>query len=267
MTEAAFLNAFGLFLMALMRFGAFFINIPVFSETFIPNQHKAAIASLSALLILPSLMMSHQMPALSIIGYGVMAVKEIALGFTMGYIVLMVTAILRFAGSIIGMQIGFSFVQVADPSSNQSLGLISEFFQLAGTLIFLVINGHLIMFNAFYKSFALIPPAKATIDGGIMQEIIAHSNMLFICGLQISMPVIAIILMGDVALGIISRTVPKMNIFQLSFAVKIVIGMVLIVKLFPILSDIIKYLLKISIDKSEILIRAVGALIQSGGAI
>lgn len=266
MTEAAFLNAFGLFLMALMRFGAFFINTPVFSDTFIPNQNKAAIAALSALLLLPSLVMTQKMPSLSIMGYGVMAVKEIALGFAMGYMVLIITAILRFAGGIIGMQIGFSFVQVADPSSNQSLGLISEFFQLAGTLTFLVINGHLIMFNAFFQSFALIPPAKATMNGGILQELIAHSNMVFTCGLQLAMPIIAIILMGDVALGIISRTVPKMNVFQLSFAVKIVIGMLLIVKMFPILSDIIRHLLKLSLDKSEFLIKAIGFLVQGGAS-
>ena len=193
-----------------------------------------------------------------------MAVKEIALGFLLGYIVILVTAILRFAGNIVGMQIGYSFVQVADPSSNQSLGLISEFFQLAGTLSFLVINGHLIMFNAFYRSFYLIPPAKVIVDGNIIKEILAHTSMVFTCGLQLSMPIIAIILMSDVALGIIARTVPRMNIFQMSFTVKILLGLIILIKMFPILTALIKFLLQISLNKIQIIINAISSLVASG---
>jgi flagellar biosynthetic protein FliR len=265
MTEATFLNAFGLFLMALMRFGAFFINVPVFGDTFIPNQNKAAISGLAALIILPTLVATQQMPQLTVIGYGVMAVKEIFLGFALGYVVLIITAVLRMGGNIIGMQIGFSFVQVADPSSNQSMGLISEFFQLAGTLCFLIINGHLIMFNAFYRSFAMIPPGKINFSGGVIEEIIKHTSMIFYCGIQLAMPIIAIILLGDVALGIIARTVPKMNIFQLGFALKILGGMVVLMKIFPSLIDLIHNWLELSLAKVELVLFALKNLATMGG--
>lgn len=265
MNEAAFLNAFGLFLMALMRFSAFFINIPVLGDTFVPNRNKAAIAALSSLLILPSLIITQKMPELTIFGYAIMATKEIMLGFALGYIVLIVTSALRMGGNIIGMQIGFSFVQVADPGSNQSMGLVSEFFQLAGTLCFLVINGHLIMYNAFYKSFALVPPGKIMVNGAIIEEIILHTKMIFSCGLQLAMPIIALMLLGDVALGIIARTVPKMNIFQLGFALKILGGMVVLTRILPSLLDIVKELLKISMAKAEHIIFAIEKLINLGG--
>ncbi len=256
MTEAAFLNAFGLFLMALMRFGAFFINTPVYGETFIPYQNKAGIAAFSALIILPNMIATQQMPALTVFGYAIMAVKEIMLGFALGYIVLIATSILRMGGNIIGMQIGFSFVQVADPGSNQSMGLISEFLQLAGTIIFLVINGHLVMFNAFYRSFTMVPPGKISFTGGIIEEIALHTKMIFSCGFQLAMPIIAIILLGDVALGIIARTVPKMNIFQLGFALKILGGMTVMILILPNLTDVIKELLELCISKVEFVLLA-----------
>ncbi len=265
MTEATFLNAFGLFLMALMRFSAFFINIPVFGDTFIPNQHKAAISGLAALIILPTLMTTQQMPQLTIFGYGVMAVKEIFLGFSLGYVVLIITSVLRMGGAIIGMQIGFSFVQVADPSSNQSMGLISEFFQLAGTLCFLIINGHLVMFNAFYRSFSMVPPGKIFFSGGVFEEIIKYTSMIFFCGIQLAMPIIAVILLGDVALGIIARTVPRMNIFQLGFALKILGGMVVLMKIFPSLIDLIRNWLELSVTKVEFLLFALKKLAILGG--
>jgi flagellar biosynthetic protein FliR len=266
MTEASFLNAFGLFIMALMRFGAFFINIPVFGDTFIPNQHKVTIAAITALIILPSLVATQQMPELTIIGYAVMSVKEIFLGFALGYMVLIITSVLRMGGSIIGMQIGFSFVQVADPSSNQSMGLISEFFQLAGTLCFLIINGHLIMFNAFYRSFAMVPPGKIGFSGSIIEEIIKHTSMIFYCGIQLAMPIIAVILLGDVALGIIARTVPKMNIFQLGFALKILGGMVILMSVFPSLIDLIRGWLELSLTKVELILFALKKIALTGGS-
>ncbi|HNX77175.1 MAG TPA: flagellar biosynthetic protein FliR [Candidatus Rifleibacterium sp.] len=254
MTEAAFLNAVGLFLLGLLRFSGFFLYTPVFAETFIPAQVKAGISAICALIILPHLISTQTLPLLSIPEYGVMAVKELALGFALSYMVMVVSATMRMAGGIIGMQVGFSFVQVADPSSNQGLGIVSEFFQLAGTLVFLVIGGHLMLLEAFFKSFDMVPLAGLVINGGIVEEIMLYTRMIFVCGLQISMPVVAIILVGDVALGIIARTVPKMNIFQLGFALKIIAGLWVMMVIMPYLNDIVKYLLGLSMEKVYLLL-------------
>ncbi len=254
MTEAAFLNAVGLFLIGLIRFSGFFIYTPVFAETFIPMQVKAGLSALCALIILPHLISTQTLPTLSILEYGIMAVKELALGFSLGYMVMIVSAVMRMAGGIIGMQVGFSFVQVADPASNQGLGIVSEFFQLAGTLVFLIIGGHLILLEAFFKSFDMVPLAGLAITGSIVEEIMLYTKTIFFCGLQISMPVVAIILLGDVALGIIARTVPKMNIFQLGFALKIIGGLTIMMILMPYLNDIVKFLLDLSKEKVYLLL-------------
>lgn len=258
MTEAFFLNATGLFLIGLMRFSGFFINTPVFSETFIPMRVKAGLSAFCALIILPHLIKTQTLPELSVPGYGVMAIKEMVLGFSLGYMVMMVGAILRMAGSIVGMQIGFSFVQVADPSSNQGLGIVSEFFQLAGSLTFLYIGGHLMVLKAFFQSFDMVPMAGVLLNGSIVEEIILYSRMVFVCGLQISMPVIAVILVGDVALGIIARTVPKMNIFQLGFSLKIIGGLTIMIILMPFLGDIVQYLLGLSMEQINLLLAKMG---------
>ena len=254
MTEAAFLNAVGLFLVGLVRFSGFFINTPVFAETFIPMRVKAGLSALCALIILPHLIQTQTLPQLSVPEYGIMAVKELALGFSLGFMVMIVNAILRLAGGIVGMQIGFSFVQVADPSSNQGLGIVSEFFQLSGTMIFLMIGGHLIILEAFFKSFDMVPLAGMMLSGSIVEEIILYSRMIFVCGLQISMPVVAVILFGDVALGIIARTVPKMNIFQLGFSLKIIGGLAVMMVMMPFLEDITKFLLNLSLEKVYLLL-------------
>ena len=82
--------------------------------------------------------------------------------------------------------------------------------------------------------------------------------MIFVCGLQIAMPIIAVILVGDVALGIIARTVPRMNIFQLGFAVKIIIGMIVIYFFINCLADLIKYLLNMSLEEVMLVLKHLG---------
>lgn len=258
MTEASFLNAIGLFLIALVRFSGFFINTPVFSQTIIPMRIKGGLSALCALILLPHLIATQSLPDLSVPEYGVMIAKELTLGFLMGYMVNIVSEVLRLAGQIVGMQIGFSFVQVADPSSSQGLGIVSEFFQLSGTMLFLILGGHLLLLQAFFQSFDLIPVAGLHFNKSMVEEVVLYSRMIFICGLQIAMPIVAVILVGDVALGIIARTVPKMNVFQLGFAMKIVGGLAVLVILMPHLGEIIKDLIALSLTKVNLVLAKMG---------
>ena len=258
MTEAAFLNGVGLFLIALVRFSGFFLITPVFSDNLAPTRVKAGLSALCAILILPNLIAHNVLPNLGVIGYGIMVTKELALGFMMGFIVLLLSSALRMGGNLIGMQIGFSFAQVADPGSNQSIGIISEVLQLAGSMLFLFFNGHLIILRAFFQSFSMVPPSGLVLSGSIVEEIIIHSKMIFICGLQIAMPIIAVVLVGDVALGIIARTVPKMNIFQLGFAIKILGGFIVLYFFIGCLADVIKSLLNISLEEVMLVLKHLG---------
>ena len=258
MTEAAFLNGVGLFLIALVRFSGFFLNTPVFSDNLAPTRVKAGLCALCSILMLPHLIATTTLPNLSVVGYGIMAIKELTLGFMLGFIVLFLTSALRMGGNIIGMQIGFSYAQVADPGSNQSVGIISELFQLSGSLLFLFLNGHLIILRAFYQSFQMVPPAGLIVTNGVVEEVLLYSRMIFLCGLQIAMPIIAVVLVGDVALGIIARTVPRMNIFQLGFAVKIIGGLIVVYFFIDCLADVIKGLLDLSLEEVMLVLKHLG---------
>lgn len=257
-TEASFLNAVGLFLIALVRFSGFFLITPVFSDNLSPTTVKAGFTTICSLLILPHLVNTVTLPNLSIMGYGIMAVKELALGFMLGFIVMFLSSSLRMGGNLIGMQIGFSFAQVADPGSNQSVGIISEILQLAGSLLFLFFNGHLIILRAFFQSFSMVPPTGLVVTGSVVEEVLLYSKMVFICGLQIAMPIIAVILVSDVALGLIARTVPKMNVFQLGFAIKVIGGFIVIYFFINSLGDVIHSLLDTSLDEVMLVLKHLG---------
>jgi flagellar biosynthetic protein FliR len=242
MTEAFFLRGVGLFLISMVRFSGFFINIPAYGEGIIPMRVKAGISALCALIMLPHLLATQQLPVMGVWDYGFMGIKELAFGMTLGFVVLIMIDSLKFAGEIIGMQIGFSFVQVVNPESTKGQGIVAEFFQTVGTLTFLMIGGHVIILHTFAESFDLVPLAGVGFNRGIVHEVVTLSAIIFKLGLQISTPIIGIILIGDVALGIIARTVPRMNIFQVGFPVKILLGLVTLTLLLPFISDLVKVL-------------------------
>ncbi|HEY9070629.1 MAG TPA: flagellar biosynthetic protein FliR [Candidatus Ozemobacteraceae bacterium] len=253
MTEAEFLNTVGLFLIGMVRFSGFFINMPVFGESIIPMRVKAGLSALCAALLLPHLRATQILPELSIPGYGLMIIRELALGFTIGYVVVLSIEGLRFAGELIGMQIGFSFVQVMDPESSRSLSIISEFLQVFTTLMFLIFGGHLLLLGAFARSFEIVPLAGLQLGSSEISEIVRISALIFWTGLQVSLPLIGVILVSDVALGIIARTVPRLNIFQVGFAIKIALGMFVLASLLPLIQDLIKKLLTTALEQITLL--------------
>ena len=104
----------------------------------------------------------------------------------------------------------------------------------------------------------MVPPAGLILTSSVIEEVLLYSRMIFICGLQIAMPIIAVVLVGDVALGIIARTVPKMNIFQLGFAVKIVGGLIVIYFFINCLADVIKHLLNLSLEEVMLVLKHLG---------
>ncbi len=242
MTEEYFLKAVGTFLIAMVRFTGFFINMPAYGEGIVPMRIKAGLSGLCALIVLPHLLKTQLLPDLGIFEYGLMIVKELVMGITLGFVVLTTIDALRFGGEIIGMQIGFSFVQVVNPESNRGEAIVPEFFQVVAVLMFLFLGGHIIILQAFAQSFELVPLAGIIISGGIVNTVVHLTGTIFFLGLQISMPLIGIILLGDVALGIIARTVPRMNIFQVGFPIKILLGLWALGFLLPFLSDLIKIL-------------------------
>ncbi len=229
LTEANFLRVFGIYLLSVVRVSGLIINLPAFGESVIPTRAKAALAAVMTFLLLPYLARTQQLPDLTVFGYGLVVIRELVIGLTLGLLVLMVIDTLKFAGELIGMQIGFSFVQVVDPESNREMAIIAEILQVVGVLFFLVLGGHLIVMQAVAESFHIVPLNGLQVPGSVVAQITTSVSSLIAIGLRIAMPVIGVILIGDVALGIIARTVPRMNVFEVGFPIKIFLGVILIV--------------------------------------
>ena len=165
-----------------------------------------------------------------------------AVGAIIGYIAQLIILAIEAGGDMINTQMGLSSAMVMDPSTNSQTSILSRMITLLGLCIFIEIGGLYWLFNAFIRSFEIFPiyavhiPLEQIINMDYLVK--TTSNVLYV-GLQIASPVLLATLGQDMCLGVISKTAPQVNVFQLSFLFKPVFGAAILVWILPMLVGII----------------------------
>lgn len=162
--------------------------------------------------------------SISMIDYMLLIAKELAAGALIGFTATMIFMGFLVAGQIIDFQMGFGMVNVVDPISNISISLMGQFKNLLAVLVFLAINGHHYLFTALAKSFDIVPLTSFALSPAVTANFINVVVDMFIIGLKIGAPAIGVLFITDLALGIMARTVPQMNVFVVGMPLKIMIG-------------------------------------------
>lgn len=157
-------------------------------------------------------------------GYAATALIELFIGWLTGFIAYISFSAIHMAGKVMDMQVGFSIVNVMDPTSGQQIPLIGSFLYNFGLIIFLVINGHHVLISALVESFSTVPLVSAIIDTSLTKLISDFTGAVLMTGMKVAMPVTFAILLTNVALGILARTMPQLNIFVVGLPLQIVIG-------------------------------------------
>jgi flagellar biosynthesis protein FliR len=215
------------FILVFLRISALLIMIPILGETTVPLRVKGGLAILISLLVssaigtdLKSFHEEEEIFALAIAMIG-----EVIIGIVIGLTTKIIFAGIQFAGEMIGIQIGFSIVNVIDPISSTQVSIFAEFQYLIALLVYLAIDAHHTLIFAIVDSYRIVSPFSYHFSGSLIQHILILSKELFVLAIKISAPITAVLLFTNVALGIIARTVPQMNVFIVGFPVQIVVGL------------------------------------------
>ncbi len=169
-------------------------------------------------------------------------ILNIAVGAMMGYMAQLILAAVEAGGDMINMQMGLSSAMVLDPTTSSQVSLLGKFFGLIGVVIFLKIGGAYWLFQAFAKSFEIFPIYSTSVPLAKivnMDYLISMSSNVLYMGLQIASPVLLATLGQDIILGVISKTAPQVNVFQLSFLFKPVFGAAILIWILPMLVNVI----------------------------
>jgi len=219
-------NHAGLFLLVLTRVSGIFLLAPFFGSLNIPVYIRAGTAFAIAMVLFPVIDQQGipQIPQ-SVVGYMLAVIVELIVGWLIGFVAYVTFAAIHMAGKLLDMQVGFAVVNVVDPTSGQQIPLLGSFLYNLGIIIFLVTNGHHMVISGLFESFQMIPVLGATFDLSISDLMVDMTGGIFVTGMKIALPVLFAILLTDVGLGVLARTMPQMNIFVVGIPAKIVIGL------------------------------------------
>jgi flagellar biosynthetic protein FliR len=222
----------------MLRVGGFVLAAPTLSETVIPGRIKIVMSLSLGFLMAPVA----QIPAaLSIFsGAGLLAAaQELLIGVAIGMVVQLAFEALIFAGQTISMTMGLGFATLVDPQRGANTTVLGQMFMIFGILTYLAINGHLVLLGALAESFHSLPIGGGHIDGNFLLSVAVWGARVFQSGLLIALPAMIALVIVNLAIGVVTRTAPQLNLFGIGFTITLLCGFfVLIVGLEGIMTSI-----------------------------
>ncbi|MHB9027357.1 MAG: flagellar biosynthetic protein FliR [Candidatus Latescibacterota bacterium] len=227
-------------LLLTFRTGAFLMTIPVFGHVAIPRMLRVWLIVALTVLVFPSTMIAADRLPASTLHLFIIILSELTVGFLMGFAVVLLFSAVQFAGHLIGLQMGLAVANVADPLSAGQISVIGEFYYFLSLLIFILINGHHYALDALLRSFERVPLGGAVFSPELSGFLVNLTAMVFVLAIKLSAPVIITLLILNAVLGILSRTVPQMNVFIVGFPLSIGVGIAMIGVSLPVFKMLIE---------------------------
>lgn len=224
-TEAQLLNTMAMLIFPLMRISAMFVSMPVFSIKAAPTNVRVILAGVISFLVMPLL---PPLPKIEMMSYqGLMiGVQQVAIGLTTGFILQMIFSAVTFAGQGIAYGMGLGFASMVDPQNGQQVPVVAQIYVILVTLLFLSLDGHLLLIKLLVDSFTTLPIGQI-FDVNDVWTIITWSARIFSDGLLLSMPIIISLLIVNVMFGVASKSAPQLQIFSVGFPITLLLGMLL----------------------------------------
>jgi flagellar biosynthetic protein FliR len=212
-----------LFWWPFLRIFGMMIADPFFSNRAIPVRVRIGLSILLALLVAPALQPLPHVAVVSPSGV-LIALKELLIGVSLGFTVRLMFSAMEMAGHLSGMQMGLGFASFYDPLHAASVTVVSSFMGLLMLLVFLAFNGHIVVLGALFDSFAQLPIGPAPPGSGGLKLMADYGAVIFRAGVMLSLPVLAALLVTNLAIGVMTRAAPQLNIFAIGFPLTLAIG-------------------------------------------
>ncbi len=226
-TEAQLSSWLAAFMWPLMRIGAMVSAAPIFSARQVPVRMRIGLALLLTWILVPLIPEPPVVEVFSPQAF-LIAVQQILIGVAMGFVLQMVFGALVFGGQTLAYSMGLGFASMMDPQNGVQVPVLSQFYIITATLLFLVLNGHLVLIDTLARSFHTLPVGIEGIGLSGVEQIIRWASRMFAAGLLIALPAIAALLLVNLGMGIITRAAPQLNIFAIGFPVTMLIGFLLL---------------------------------------
>jgi len=213
------------FLLILIRVSIILFLAPIFGSLIIPPQVKAALALVLSLVLTTVLRVDVSGFPVDLFSFIPLLLSEIFLGLSLTLLVKLVLEGAQIAGQYLGFQMGFAIVNVVDPQTGNQASVLSQFAYVLALIVFLSLNGHYLIIKGLVESFEMVPPGQAVFSSGVFTRVSAAVSGMFVIAVKIAAPAVAVLFFTKVAMGIVAKTVPQMNVLFVGMPLYIVIGL------------------------------------------
>jgi len=216
----------------LIRISALVSAMPIFGSRLLPKRLKVIFVLILTLAIAPHIPPFEYVEIFSVNG-GIVAIQQVLIGLAMGFALQLVFAVFVLGGQVIALTMGLGFASLNDPVTGVVVPTVSQFYTIFVTLLFLAINGHLVMIEVLANSFIDLPIAQTGLSTDAIWLLLSWTKYMFSGALLMALPAIAALLVVNIGFGVMTRAAPQLNIFAIGFPVIMTIGFVIMLLSIP----------------------------------
>lgn len=249
----------GDFFWPLMRVAMMFAVAPLFGGRLVPKRVRLLLSLLVTWVLVPVIPPAPAIDPLS--AQGVMiTLQQLLIGLVLGFMLQMVFTAFVLAGQVIAMGMGLGFASMVDPQNGVNVPVIGQYYTTLATLLFLVLDGHLLLISLLAETFRSLPVAVDGLTRQSLWDVAAWATHMFAGGVLIAIPAITALLLTNIAFGVITRAAPQLNIFAVGFPITLMMGFVIMFFTLPALVPQFSDMLRDAFD----MLRSLSSL--AGGA-
>ncbi|WP_263261055.1 flagellar biosynthetic protein FliR [Pseudomonas entomophila] len=214
------------FILPLFRVAGLLMTMPLFGGNMVSTRIRLYMAVALTVVIAPGLPPMPEVHALDLSGLLLVA-EQIIVGSLMGLSIHMLFQAFVIAGQIVAIQMGMAFASMVDPTNGVNVAVVSQFFNMLVTLLFLSMNGHLVVFEVLTDSFTTLPVGHALFTAQFW-DLVTRVGWVLGASLLLVLPAVTALLVVNIALGIMTRAAPQLNIFSVGMPMTLVLGMIIL---------------------------------------
>jgi len=242
-----FLQLMGLYFWPFIRISGMLLMVPILSGSYVPMNVRLLVAVFITFAIAPSLALPPPVDPFTWHGI-LLIVQQLGIGVTIGLIFALIFQAFVIAGHLASMSMGLAMASMVDPATGVNTPIIGRYFTIIATLLFLLMNGHVLVFKAVLQSFETLPIGLHFFTQDSLKLIYGFGSQMFESGVMIALPLVTALLLVNIAFGIVARAAPALNIFAVGFPVTLLVGLIMLVFITPLLYPNLQILMRAAVE-------------------
>lgn len=215
-----------------VRISAMLMVAPIYAASSFPVRIRVVLAVLITVAVYPIIDPVRGVDPVSLQGIAILA-QQVIIGAAMGFFLQMAFQLLVIAGETIAMTMGLGFARMVDPQNGVQVPVVAQYLIIVATLLFLSMNGHLLLIQMVIQSFDILPISSAGMSRDGLWQVVSWGSQMFIGAVLVAIPATTALLMANIAMGIITRAAPQLNIFAVGFPLMLLLGYILLMLTLP----------------------------------